>query len=91
MQATPQVVQKRRVGGREGRRDKVPAKGREGEFPTLNLVSSDRGADSRFLLFCFPPLEFSSPCQSREERKFPLNKRSFSSCLGIFLKVSVLR
>ena len=42
-----------RRGGRAGRRGEVPAEGREREFLGLNLIRSDRGADSRFLLFCF--------------------------------------
>ena len=46
------------VGG-EGRRGKVPAEGREGGFPVLNIVSWDRGTDARFLccfvLLCFLP------------------------------------
>ena len=78
--------------GRKDRRGKVLAEGRVRVVPVLNLLSSDRGADSRFsVLFCFPLVELGSPCQSGEDREFPGNKGSFSSCMGIFLSVPILR
>ena len=36
-------------------------------------------------------MELGSPCWAREDRELTQNKRSFSGCLGIFLKVPVLR
>ena len=73
-----------RSGGREGRRHQVPEEGREREFPVLNLVSSDRGADSMFL-FCFVLFSSSGISQSmsvwRRQGISP-KQREFRQLLG---------
>ena len=99
------MVQKQEGGEGQAEEARCQQKA-EKEFPVLNLVSSDRGADSRFglvcfvlfcfvlfcfVLFCFPLVELGSICQAREDWEVPRNKRSFGSCLEIFLKISIPR
>ena len=84
-------------GSVEGRRgEALPARlevdkspeGRERGFLILKLISLNRWKD-RFSFY--QQVEIGCLYQTREDRKLPWNKRSFSSCLGIFLKVSVPR
>ena len=90
-----------RTGGEggEGRRGEVLAEGRERRFPVLNLVSSEGGADVLGFFVClvfvclFFQLKWKYGVYVRPEKtgNFPKTKgRSFSSCLGVLLKNSLL-
>lgn len=64
----------------EGRRGEELAESRKRKFLDLNLVSSDKGAASRFLLFSTSGIRQSMSVQRRQG--ISPKQRSFGSCLG---------
>ena len=68
----------------EGRRGEGLAEGRKRKFLDLNLVSSDKGAASRFLLFSTSGIRQSMSV--REDREFPQNKGVLAAAWEYSLK-----
>lgn len=75
------MVQKQEGGG-EGRRGEVP-EDREGEFPVLNLVSSDRGADTMpICLFVFHQRGNMESMSGQRRQEISLKQREYPLLLG---------
>lgn len=78
--------QKRQDSAQKPKADKSPESRQRGLL-VLKSVNVNRWADARF----FHQVELGSTCWAREDRELSPIKRSFSSGLGIFFKVSILR
>lgn len=79
-----------RGGGvpREGWRQKKDQRA-EKEVPQPHSLSARTNEQTR--VFFHQQVELGGSCQAGEDGECPPNKRSFSSCLGMFLKVPVSR